>query len=152
LGGVYKLSGIRRPDGSWEPKVKLSEQAIKVSTPGILQVRRFRSETEFLADGIYDLERGAPPDFTLVDPFDPTRRKQFPAGSMHEELLAPVFRQGEYAYALPPLPAIRERAQRQLALFHGGIKRLANPHQYPVGLELGLHERKTELILRARGA
>ncbi len=63
LGGVYKLSGIRRPDGTWEPKLKLSEQAVKVSNPGILQVRRFRSETEFLADGIYDEELGAPSDF-----------------------------------------------------------------------------------------
>ena len=39
----------------------------------------------------------------------------------------------------------------QLAMFHAGVKRFANPHQYPVGLELGLHERKTKLILKARG-
>jgi nicotinate phosphoribosyltransferase len=38
-----------------------------------------------------------------------------------------------------------------LATFHGGIKRFANPHQYPVGLEQGLYQRKTDLILRARG-
>ena len=49
------------------------------------------------------------------------------------------------------LDAIRRRAQEQLALFHPGVKRLLNPHQYPVGLELGLHELKTQLILQARG-
>lgn len=151
LGGVYKLSAIRRSDGAWEPKIKLSEQAVKVSTPGILQVRRFRSDTEYLADGIYDLEQGAPPDFTVVDPLDPTRRKQFPVGSVAEDLLVPVFRRGDLVYQPPALGAIRERAGRQLACFHGGIKRLVNPHQYPVGLELGLHERKADLILRARG-
>ena len=42
LGGVYKLSAVRRPGGPWQDRVKLSEQAIKISTPGVLQVRRFR--------------------------------------------------------------------------------------------------------------
>jgi nicotinate phosphoribosyltransferase len=36
-------------------------------------------------------------------------------------------------------------------MFHAGVKRLVNPHQYPVGLELGLHDVKTKLILEARG-
>lgn len=151
LGGVYKLSGIRRPDGTWEPKLKLSEQAVKVSNPGTLQVRRFRSETEFLADGIYDEELGAPSDFILVDPLDPTRRKRLESTTPREDLLTPVLRGGQCVCALPPLPAIRERVRQQLSFLHAGIKRLVNPHQYPVGLELGLHERKTELILRARG-
>ena len=151
LGGVYKLGGIRRPDGAWEPKMKLSEQAVKVSTPGVLQVCRFRSETEFLADGIYDEELGAPPDFTIVDPIDPTRRNRFAPTVVREDLLVPVFRRGDCVYSLPPLPAIRERVRTQLSLLHAGIKRLANPQRYPVGLEQGLHERKTQLILRARG-
>jgi nicotinate phosphoribosyltransferase len=38
-----------------------------------------------------------------------------------------------------------------LARFHFGIKRFINPHQYPVGLEEGLHELKTDLVLKARG-
>lgn len=45
----------------------------------------------------------------------------------------------------------RSRVQQQLGLFHTGIKRFVNPHLYPVGLELELHERKTNLILKARG-
>jgi nicotinate phosphoribosyltransferase len=52
---------------------------------------------------------------------------------------------------LPSLENIRARAQRQLAMLHPGIKRFDNPHEYPAGLELGLHEFKTELILRAKG-
>ena len=35
LGGVYKLSCVRSDGNEWINKVKLSEQAIKVSTPGI---------------------------------------------------------------------------------------------------------------------
>ena len=35
LGGVYKLAAVARaPDGDWQYKIKLSEQAIKISTPG----------------------------------------------------------------------------------------------------------------------
>ena len=43
----------------------------------------------------------------------------------------------------PSLEESRTRLQEQLGLFHAGVKRFVNPHRYPVGLELGLHERKT---------
>ena len=56
MGGVYKLAAVRQPGGAWEYKMKLSEQAEKVSNPGIQQVRRFRQDGEFLADMIYDEE------------------------------------------------------------------------------------------------
>ncbi|MEL6356076.1 MAG: nicotinate phosphoribosyltransferase, partial [Bacteroidota bacterium] len=41
LGGVYKLAAIQDETGQWQPKMKLSEQLIKVSNPGKLQVRRY---------------------------------------------------------------------------------------------------------------
>jgi nicotinate phosphoribosyltransferase len=151
LGGVYKLGAIRGKDGRWDYKVKLSEQTVKISNPGIHQVRRFRSEKEFIADGIYDIERGAPETFTVVDPMDPTRRKHLAPSTAFEDLLVPIFKGGNQVYQTPTLAEIRLRAQSQLAMFHPGVKRFVNPHQYPVGLELGLHDLKTDLILRARG-
>ena len=151
LGGVYKLAAVRGKDGKWVYKVKLSEQTAKVTNPGIHQVRRFRSDTEFIGDGIYDLESGAPGDFTIVDPLDSTRRKHLLPGTPFEDLLVPVFEHGQPVYQSPRLADIRRRTQSQLAMFHSGVKRFVNPHQYPVGLELGLHELKTELVLRARG-
>ena len=151
LGGVYKLAAIRGTDGKWVYKVKLSEQTTKVTNPGIHQVRRFRTETEFIGDGIYDLECGAPEDFTIVDPLDSTRRKHLPPGTPFEDLLVPIFEHGRQVYQSPPLADMRRRTQSQLAMFHSGVKRFVNPHQYPVGLELKLHEVKTELVLKARG-
>jgi nicotinate phosphoribosyltransferase len=151
LGGVYKLAAIRGKDRRWSYKVKLSEQSTKVTNPGIHQVRRFCSETEFIGDGIYDLELGAPEDFTIVDPLDATRRKRLAPATPFEDLLVPIFEQGRQVYQSPPLADIRRRVHSQLTLFHPGVKRFVNPHQYPVGLELGLHELKTELVLRARG-
>jgi nicotinate phosphoribosyltransferase len=151
LGGVYKLSAIRDPGGVWQHKLKLSEQAAKVTNPGLLQVRRFRSRAEFVGDAIYDLGRPVPGRMTIVDPLDPTRRKHFGPELQSEDLLVPVFRQGRLVYAAPNLNQVRARVQEQLALLHPGIKRLLNPHQYPAGLELSLHELKTQLMLQARG-
>jgi len=151
LGGVYKLSAIRKSDGTWEPKVKFSEQVAKTTNPGVLQVRRFRSGKEFIGDAIYDLTRSLPESFTIVDPLDITRRKHFTPETPSEDLLVPIFRNGQLIYKTPSLKESRERTRQQLAALHPGIKRSVNPHQYPAGLELGLHDLKTKLILAARG-
>jgi nicotinate phosphoribosyltransferase len=123
---------------------------VKVTNPGVLQVRRFRNGKGFIGDAIYDELRPVPEQITIVDPADATRRKRFARETSSENLLIPIFRKGRLVYHAPSLTAIRARAQQQLALLHPGIKRLDNPHQYPAGLELGLHELKTELILKAK--
>jgi nicotinate phosphoribosyltransferase len=150
LGGVYKLSAIREPGGEWEPRVKLSEQAAKTSTPGVLQARRFSVGGEHVADMVYD-ELHPPGDArTIVDPLDPTRRKRVPAHADFHDLLRPVFRGGHRVSDRATLEEARERAREELSRLHPSVKRFVNPHLYPVGLEPGLHERKTELVLRAR--
>ena len=151
LGGVYKLSAIRRLGGPWDNKIKLSEQVLKTTTPGLQQVRRFRLATEFIGDAIYDLNRPVPDAFTIVDPLDQTRRKRFAPETTSADLLVPIFRGGQLVYQQPALDQVREMARQQVAMLHPGIKRFVNPHQYPVGLELGLHELKTKLVLQARG-
>ncbi len=151
LGGVYKLSALRNSDGTWQHKIKLSEQAVKVTNPGVLQVRRFRKGNLFVGDAIYDETRPLSENVTIVDPADATRRKHFAKGTKFEDLLVPIMRRGRVVYEVPSLEKTRDRARRQLAMLHPGIRRLDNPHQYPAGLELSLHEFKTELILRAKG-
>jgi nicotinate phosphoribosyltransferase len=90
--------------------------------------------------------------YVIVDPLDPTRRKRIATTTPSEELLVPVFRGGRPVYRSPTLGEIRARAQKQLDCLHPGIRRFVNPHQYPVGLEVGLHELKTRLVLEAREA
>jgi nicotinate phosphoribosyltransferase len=150
LGGVYKLGAVRGADGAWQPKLKLSEQAVKVSTPGVLQVRRYFIGDEARADMIYNEPQGITDPPTIVDPSDPNRRRAMGDATRWEDLLVPVVRQGRIVYDNPPLPDIRGRAIAQQQLFHGTIRRLLNPHHYPVGLEQGLHDLKTKLILQAR--
>ncbi|MAD80528.1 MAG: nicotinate phosphoribosyltransferase [Pirellulaceae bacterium] len=151
LGGVYKLGAMKNDVGEWQPKVKLSEQAIKTSTPGMLQIRRFCNGEGAVADMIYNELDSKPGDSVMVDPLDPTRRRRLDGELAGTDLLIPVVRNGQVVHQQEELAAIRERAKEQLALFDAGIRRHINPHEYPVGLEQRLHDLKTELILRARG-
>jgi nicotinate phosphoribosyltransferase len=151
MGGVYKLAAIREGVGAWRYSIKLSEQPIKVSNPGIQQVRRFRLGNEFIGDMIYN--EGAPmkSDRVIVDPVNMSRSKKMPTEATTEDLLVPVFKQGALVYQKPKIEELRKRTLAQLDSFHAGIKRFLNPHEYPVGLEAGLHQLKNELILKARG-
>ncbi len=150
LGGVYKLAAIRERGGAWRPRVKLSEQAIKVSNPGMQNVRRFVLNGEAVGDVIWDELHAIPQTWTMIDPADPTRHKTMPAQAEAHDLLVPVLRHGQLVHQQPHLRDIRARTQDQLRLFHPGIRRLDNPHQYPAGLEAGMHERKQALIQAAR--
>jgi len=151
MGGVYKLGAIRRESGDWRYSLKLSEQPIKVSNPGIQQVRRFRLGNEFIGDMIYNEGVPMKSDRVIVDPINMSRSKKIPAEATSEDLLIPVFKQGKLIYQSPKIQDLRQKTLDQLKGFHDGVKRFLNPHEYPVGLEAGLNALKTELILKARG-
>lgn len=152
LGGVYKLSAIRRLGEEWVPRVKVSEQAAKVTTPGLLRVRRYLDDDgRFIGDMIYDELAVPTGECVMVDPADATRRTSYPADSMHEELLVPVFSAGALVYDVPPAEASRARTLTELSRLDASHRRFLNPHVYKVGIEKGLHDRKTALIVAARG-
>ncbi len=148
LGGVYKLSALRKKGEAWDYKMKISDQALKTSTPGILQVRRFRRGGENVADAI--IEEGTSPsgECVIVDPGDATRKETVPADAEHADLLIPVMRAGKVVYPPAGLETIRKTVAENLAAFPSGIKRFLNPHRYPVGLELGLYRKKLKLSLQ----
>lgn len=151
LGGVYKIAAIRNAHThEWDYKVKLSEQAIKVSNPGILQVRRFKKDNEFMADMIYNIAKSLPAIPQIIDPMDATRRKSTDNADNFEDLLVPIFDKGNLIYQMPTIQTIKQRVQEQLNGFHTGIKRFVNPHSYPVGLEKTLSDDKYDLIMRLR--
>jgi nicotinate phosphoribosyltransferase len=151
LGGVYKLSAIQDEHGKWEYRVKLSEQTAKITTPGMLQVRRYETRDGFAGDMIFDELQPLADAHTIVDPFDVTHRKTFHTDAHGTDLLLPVFRRGRLVYHVPPLADSRQRSIDELNRLHPAIKRLLNPHVYPVGLEKSLYDRRTELILEAKG-
>jgi nicotinate phosphoribosyltransferase len=99
---------------------------------------------------IFDEESLTEGTVQIVDPVDFTRRKKMSTNSAHIDMLLPIFRAGKLVYRLPDVPLMREYAANQISRLHPSIRRLLNPHQYPVGLESGLHNMKTDLIMRAR--
>ena len=152
MGGVYKLSAVRAVGEPWQYKIKLSEEALKVSDPGILQVRRYHTQSEFLGDAIYDEETGLAEGCTIVDPLDPAQHTTFPDGTPFSNLLIPVFRAGETLYEAPLLPQVRQHAQDQLTWLQAGVKRFVDPQSYPVGLEQHLYDLKAQLVSQVRRA
>lgn len=138
LGGVYKLAALRKPEQDWEYRVKLSENPIKVSNPGILQVRRYyQSDKKPFGDMIWNTTDEQPS--SKIQSFD--GRKIVADEREYEDLLKPIFQKGKLVYALPTIHSIRERTIKQIALFEK-----VNFEFYPVGLEEQLNEQKLKLI------
>lgn len=151
LGAVYKLAAIKNNNGKWEPKIKLSEQSIKINNPGIQQVRRFYQNNKFFTDMIYnELDEVLDP-FIIIDPLDPTRQKIIPSEDYSfQDLLIPIFRNGNQVYENPSLAAIKEKVVSELGSLYKGNKRFINPHTYPVGLHEKLYNDKMSLIIELR--
>ena len=151
LGGVYKLGALKDENGQWHYKLKLSEQLVKTSTPGVQQVRRYLDENgKFVADMIYNEAEKLPEKLKIVHPVDITQQKPIAAGTPSEDLLKPIFQNGKRIYCLPTLPEIQQRTHQQLHALDPSIRRFLNPHTYPVGLEANLHQLKTDLILKLK--
>ena len=154
LGGVYKLSATRANRGEeWQPRIKLSEQTIKISNPGVLGVRRYfeinDGARQNVADAIYDIEMAPRGSAIIVDPQDAVRRRRVSGKLESEELLQSAIRGGARVAKGEALGEAQARAQQNLAAFAPGIKRFVNPHRYPAGLEVRLHEKKMAMVERA---
>lgn len=137
LGGVYKLTAIREVGGEWQYRLKLSEDPLKISNPGKLQVHRFHrdqaGQKTFIGDLLYDEQH---PPLGTAGPY--------------QDLLIPVLRQGQPVIEQPSLTQIRALVQEQLASCPEEMKRFKHPEIYPVNLEEGLSRLKERLILAAK--
>jgi nicotinate phosphoribosyltransferase len=151
LAGVYKLSAVRKPGGDWEPKIKLSDQPAKVSIPGILQVRRYRTINGNVADCIYEEGTDLSSGGRMVNLLDQTKQMRLPVAAESADLLVPVFRSGRLVYERPTLEQIRHRRVGELRMVADGTKRFDNPDEYRVGLERSLYVKRESLMIERRG-
>ncbi len=142
LDGVYKLSALRDEENNWVYKLKLSEEQVKISNPGIHQVRRYWRNKQPVMDVMYDLEMDivSKPDVVSVD--QPHLEMQLPVFDEFTDLLQPIFRQGQLVHPVESMQAMQERAKRQVHPF------INQPESagYPVGLESHLYQLKKELM------
>ncbi|CAN5485169.1 nicotinate phosphoribosyltransferase [soil metagenome] len=152
LGAVYKLSALKNKDELWESKIKLSEQSFKINNPGKQQVRRFFQNKKFFTDMIFnELDDHITDPFIIIDPLDPTRQKILSSNEyFYQDLLIPIFRNGNLVYEIPALTHVKENLKHELGFLFKGNKRFINPHTYPVGLHEKLYKEKMRLILKLR--
>lgn len=165
LSGVYKLSAVRSSaDEPWQPRMKISDQADKMSIPGVLRVRRYFNEDDtFAGDMIYDIgtsfsNYGEEYDcgcedknpITMIDPHDITRRKSFCAKTRYVELLVPMLEKGKRVYSPPPIEDVRAYALKGLEALDETQRRFLNPYTYPVGLEKNLAKFRLDLVSASR--
>ena len=152
FGGVYKLVAVER-NGEIVPKIKVSENVIKITVPHFKKIYRFygRDNGKALADYMC-LRDETVDDSGTLDIFDPdaTWKRKTLYDFEARELLKPIFLGGELVYELPTLEEIRTYCAEQLDTLWDEVKRFENPHNYYVDLSQKLWDIRNDLLLNAR--
>lgn len=151
FGGVYKLAAIADKDGTFTPKIKLSENTEKITNPGNKTIFRiYEKETgKIKADLISFADEVIDPkeDLLLFDPVD-TWKKTLLEGGTYEvrELLVPVFINGECVYQSPSVMEIAKYCEQEKETLWDETKRLFYPHKVYVDLSQKLYDVKQKLL------
>lgn len=151
FGGVYKLSAIETSPGVLTPKLKISENPDKVTTPGIKKIYRFydKATGKIKADliALDDEPMCCEIDLTIFDPKATWRKMTLKAGEFTvRDLLVPVIRNGKTVYEFKSVPELREYCRNELDSLWDEYKRLVNPHILPVDLSHRLFILKEQMM------
>ena len=153
FGGVYKLSAVEDREGHIIPKIKISENAAKITNPSFKKVYRLydKADGKAFADLItlHDETVDESQPLELFDPVDTWKRKTF-ENFTAKELLVPIFQRGKLVYDLPSMEEIRAHCAHELSLQWEEVKRFENPHNYYVDLSQKLWDLKQELLKARR--
>ena len=148
FGGVYKLVAIE-DDGKIVPKIKISENVAKITTPYFKKVYRlFSKETGMaLADVLttYDEKINDDEPYEIFDPGNTWKRKTI-SNFETRELLVPIFKNGECVYDLPPLGEIKEYCKAETDKIWDEVKRFENPHEYYVDMSQKLWDIRYKML------
>lgn len=147
FGGVYKLVAIEE-NKVITPKIKISENSIKVTNPSFKKVYRFydKNNNKALADVITLYDEVIPTDsYTIFDPQDPWKKKTL-TNYIVRPLQEKIFENGKLIYQNPCLKEIAKYAKKELDTMWDEIKRLENPHEYYVDLSENLWNLKHDML------
>ena len=149
FGGVYKLVAVENDDGSVLPKIKISENVGKITTPHYKKLYRFfgRDTGKAIADYlcVYDETVDDSRDMEIFDP-DATWKRKNVYNFEAKELQVPIFKNGELVYTCPALEEIRTYCLEQVDKLWDEVKRFDNPHTYYVDLSQKLWDVKYGLL------
>lgn len=148
FGGVYKLVGVEKANVI-EPKIKLSENVEKITTPGFKQVWRLydRDTHKSIAD-VVTLHEEVVDDSVPYELFHPdyTWKRKKITNFYAKALLEPIYQRGDLVYNRPSLDAIRHYCLDQVDRLWDEVKRFENPHRFYVDLSQGLWQLKRDMI------
>ena len=149
FGAVYKLAALENPDGSIVPKIKLSENTSKITTPHFKKIYRYydRATGKALADEmcLHDETVDTAAPHTIFDPAETWKTKTLENFDARE-LLVPIFKDGKQVYASPSAKEIRAYCFAQIDTLWDEVTRFENPHTYYVDLSQKLWDIKMNLI------
>ena len=148
FGGVYKLTAVEK-DGQIIPKIKLSENVTKITTPDFKELWRFYDKTtgKAIADLItcYGEEVDDTKPYTIFDPEHPYKKKTV-TDFTAKKLLVQIFDKGECVYESPSATEIRDFCREQIGTLWSEVTRFENPHEYYVDLSKKLWDKKNDLL------
>lgn len=155
LGGVYKLSGIEKEDGTIIPKIKVSDNTEKITNPGFKNIYRVYNKTTGMAeaDCIFlrnedTIDTSKPLVLTHpVERWKKTEYKNYYIKQLHTDIV----KNGKLVYDFPKLKDIKAYAQKELDSFYDEYKRLDRPQLYKVDLSDKLYELKKNMLDSIRG-
>ena len=152
LGGVYKLAGMVEENGEITPKIKLSDNSIKITNPGFKSIYRIYVDGKAEADLITlrDEKFDTTKPLTIYHPTERWKSITFENYTMRE-LSVKIIDNGKLCYDLPKLKDIAKYAKEEISTFWEEYTRIDNPHIYKVDLSDELYELKTSMIKQIRG-
>lgn len=149
FGGVYKLAAVENEDGEIIPKIKVSENVGKITTPGFKQVYRLYSrETSAAIADVITLHGEEIDDTKPYEIFDAEHswKRKIVTDFYARPLLKPIFKQGELVYDKPSMETLREYCKMEIDGLWDEVKRFENPHEYYVDLSQKLWDVKYGLL------
>ena len=149
FGGVYKLVAVEDSEGEVTPKIKISENVGKITTPHYKKVYRFigNDTHKAIADYmcVYDETVDDSQNIEIFDP-EATWKRKVVYDYTAKELQVPIFRNGELVYELPTLEQIRDYCIDQVDTLWDEVKRFDNPQTYYVDLSQKLWDIKYGML------
>lgn len=149
LGGVYKLSSIEK-NNTHIPKIKVSENAEKITTPCFKNVYRLldNKTKKFVADVVtlHD-EKIDSSSYEIFDP-DNTWKRKVVNNFTALKLQKMIFNKGVCCYESPSIQNIQLFCNQQVSMLWDEITRFQSPHKYYVDLSQKLWNIKKELLLK----
>ena len=149
FGGVYKLCAVEQEDGSVLPKIKISENVGKITTPHFKKFYRFygndtgKAIADYLC--VHDETVDDSGEMEIFDP-EATWKTKTVYDFTAKEMQVPIFKNGELVYKFPSLDEVRAYCLSQVETLWDEVKRFDNPHTYYVDLSQKLWDIKYSLL------